>query len=151
MVPAVPQFLDWSEVTITFDRSDHPRKTHRRGKYPLVVNPLIDGYEFSKTFMDGGSSINILYIEMLHRMKLHESQLSYRSVTFHGIVPGKQADSLGEISLDVTFGTRDNYRIDPLSFEVVPFKSAYHAIFGPTAYRALMVRPCYIYNMIKLP
>ena len=31
--------------------------------------------------MDGGSSINILYIKTLHRMKLHESQLSYSSVT----------------------------------------------------------------------
>src|SRR3954464_12662445 len=87
--------MDWSEVTITFDRSDHPRKTHCRGKYPMFVNPLIDGYEFSKTLMDGGSSINILYIETLHRMKLHESQLSYSSVTFHGIVPGRQANSLG--------------------------------------------------------
>src|SRR4051812_28994396 len=133
-VPAVPQFLDWSEVTITFDHSDHPRKTHRQGKYPLVVNPLIDGYELSKILMDCGRSINILYIETLHRMKLHESQLSYNSVTFHGIVPGRQADSLGEITLDVTFGTRDNYQTEPLSFEVVPFKSAYHAIFGHPAY-----------------
>ena len=68
--------------------------------------------------MDGGSSINILYIETLHRMKLHESQLSYNSVTFHGIVPRRHADSLGEITLDVTFRTRDIYRTEPLSFEV---------------------------------
>ena len=101
--------------------------------------------------MDGGSSINILYIETLHCMKLHESQLSYNCVTFHGIVLGRQADSLGEITLDVTFGTRDNYRTDPLSFEVVPFKSGYHAIFGRPAYWVFMARPCYIYNMIKLP
>src|SRR3954470_19291525 len=98
MVPAVPQFLDWSNVTIIFDRSDHPRKTHRRGKYPLVVNPLIDGYEFSKTLLDDGRSINILYIKTLHRMKLHERQLSYSSVTFHGIIPRRQMDSLGEIT-----------------------------------------------------
>src|SRR3954469_25223556 len=116
----------------------------------MVINPLIDGYEFSKTLMDDGSSINILYVETLHRMKLHESQLSYSSVTFHGIVPGRQANSLGEITLDVTFGTRENYRTEPLSFEVVPFKSAYHAIFGRLAYWAFMARSCYIYNMIKL-
>src|SRR4051812_45038456 len=111
-------------------------QTHHRGKYRLVVNPFIDGYEFSKTLMNGGSSINILYIEMLHRMKIHESQLSYSSVTFHGIVPVRQADSLGEITLDVTFGTRDNYWTKPLSFEVVPFKISYHAIFGCLAYWA---------------
>ena len=88
-VPAIPQYLDWSEVTITFDRSDHLAKTHRRGKYALVVNPLIDGFEFSKTLMDGGSSINILYIETLHRMKISEIQLNHSSVVFHGVVPGK--------------------------------------------------------------
>ena len=84
--------------------------------------------------MDDGCNINILYIEMLHRMKLHESQLSYSSVTFHGIVPGRQADYLGEITMDVTFGTRENYMTEPLSFEVVPFKSSYYVIFGRSAY-----------------
>src|SRR4051812_3335803 len=73
MVLDVLQFLDWSDVTITFDSSDHPRKTHCRGKYPLVINHLIDGYELSKTVMDGGNNINILYIEMINRMKIHES------------------------------------------------------------------------------
>src|SRR4051812_35206553 len=85
-----------------------------------------------------------------YSQQLHESQLSYSSVTFHGIVPGRQANSLGEITLDVTFGTQDNYRTEPLSFKVVPFKSAYHTIFERPAYWAFMARPCYIYNMIKL-
>ena len=116
----------------------------------MVVNPLIDGYEFSKTLMDGGSIINILYIEMLHRMKISDTQLNHNNVVFHGIVPGKQANSLGEITMDVTFGDSDNFRIEPLSFEVVPFRSAYHAMFGHPAYLAFMARPCYIYNMIKL-
>ena len=51
-------------------------------------------------------------------------------MVFHGVVPGKQANSLGEITLDVTFGEPDNFRTEPLSFEVVPFKSAYRAFFG---------------------
>ena len=50
---------------ITFDRADHPPKLHRRGKYALIINPLIESYGFSKTLMDGGSSINILYVETL--------------------------------------------------------------------------------------
>ncbi len=137
-------------MVITFDRADHPPKLHRRGKYALIVNPLIDGYGFSKTLMDGGSSINILYVEMLHRMKISETQMNHSSVIFHGVVPGRQANSLGEITLDVTFGTPKNYRTEALSFEVVPFKSAYHAIFGRPAYWAFMARPCYIYNMMKI-
>ena len=53
--------------------------------------------------------------------------------------------------MDVTFVTPKNYRTEALSFEVVPFKSAYHAIFGRPAYLAFMARPCYIYNMMKIP
>jgi hypothetical protein len=31
----------------------------------MVVNPLIQGYEFSKCLMDGRSSLNIMYVETL--------------------------------------------------------------------------------------
>ena len=92
--------------------------------------------------MDGGSSINILYLETLKRMRLSETQLKHSTVKFHGIVPGRQASSMGTIVLDVTFGDETNYRTKEVAFEVVEFKSAYHAIFG---------RPCYIYSKLKIP
>ena len=34
---------------------------------------------------------------------------------------------------------------------MVPFKSAYHAIFGRPAYYKFHARPCYIYNKLKMP
>jgi hypothetical protein len=40
------------------------------GKYVLVIAYLINSYEFSEFLMDAGTSINILYIETLHRMQL---------------------------------------------------------------------------------
>ena len=101
--------------------------------------------------MDGGSSINILYAATLKRMRLSEAHLSHSNVNFHGIVPGRQASSMGRIALKVTFGGTDNFRTDDVSFEVVPFKSAYHAIFGRPAFAKFMARPCYIYSKLKMP
>jgi hypothetical protein len=42
-------------------------KIHR---YAMVVNPLIQGYEFNKCLMDGGSSLNIMYVETLTKLGL---------------------------------------------------------------------------------
>ena len=101
--------------------------------------------------MDGGSSINILYASTLKRMRISESQLTHSNVKFHAIVPGCQAASMGKITPQVTFGDADNYRTEDVSFEVVPFKSAYHAIFGRPAFARFMARPCYIYSKLKMP
>ena len=45
----------------------------------------------------------------------------------------------------------DNYRSEILAFEVVKFKSPYHALFGRLAYAKLMARPCYVYLKLKMP
>ena len=51
----------------------------------------------------------------------------------------------------MAFGDENNYRLEPLTFEVVPFKSAYHAIFGRPAFAAFHARSCYIYSKLKMP
>jgi hypothetical protein len=67
------------------------------------------------------------------------------------VVPGHQAKSLGSITLKVTFGDENNYCKEPITFEVVPFKSTYHVIFGRPAFHSFHARPCYIYNQLKMP
>jgi hypothetical protein len=39
---AAPVYLDWSDKPITFDQGDHPDRVPSPGKYPLVVDPVID-------------------------------------------------------------------------------------------------------------
>jgi hypothetical protein len=58
---AVPRFLDWSTVAITFDRDDHPDYVPNPGVYPLVVDPVIANTRLTKVLMDGGSSLDIIY------------------------------------------------------------------------------------------
>ena len=38
-----------------------------------------------------------------------------------------------------------------MTFEVVDFHSAYHAILGRTAYARFMARQCYVYLKLKMP
>ena len=69
--------------------------------------------------MDGGSGLNILYAEALKGMGILMSKLSESNMRFHEVIPGKKADSLGQITLDVVFGDGKNYRKEKLTFEVV--------------------------------
>src|SRR3954468_18753615 len=62
-MPAVPQYLEWSDCSIAWSREDHPSIMPNPGTYPLVVDALFAAPKFSCLFsrvlIDGGSTINI--------------------------------------------------------------------------------------------
>ena len=109
MEPAVPQWLRWSEQTITWSRADHPPRVDDPGQLALVVAPQVGGYTLNKVLMDGGSSINILYYDTFKRMKLQDRQLIPTETVFHGIVPGKSAKPISKIYLEFAFGTVETF------------------------------------------
>src|SRR4051812_32111801 len=117
----------------------------------MIINPLIDGNEFTKCMVDSGSSINIMYLDTLHKMNLTEDNLRRTNTIFHGIVPGREAQSLRCITLHVAFGDVNNYRQEHMTFEMVPFKSVYHVIFSHNIFHAFMAKPCFVYNKLKIP
>ena len=104
-----------------------------------------------KVLMDGGNGLNILYAEALQGMGIPMSKLSESNMRLRGVIPGKKADSLGQITLDVVFGDSKNYRKEKLTFEVADFHSVYHAILGRPAYARFMAQPCYVYLKMKMP
>jgi hypothetical protein len=148
---APPSFLDWSEDAITFSREDHPNHILNPSPYPLVVDPVISNVQFSKVLMDGGSSLNILYVHTLRLLGIGFDQLRPSTTPFHGVVPGKRVQPLGPIDLPVWFGTPDNFRKETLTFEVVGFRGAYHAILGWPCYTKFMAVPNYTYLKMKMP
>jgi hypothetical protein len=149
-MPKVCQYVRWSEVPVQWSHEDHPEHIPDV-YYAMVVNPLIQAYEFTKCLMDGGSNLNIMYAETLTKSGLTKIQLCHSAITFYGVVPGRQAKSLGSITLKVAFGDKINFHEEPITLEVVPFKSAYHVIFGHPAFHSFHARPCYIYNQLKMP
>ncbi|KAI4985305.1 hypothetical protein ZWY2020_017935 [Hordeum vulgare] len=112
---------------------------------------MVEGVRLRKVLMDGGSGLNIMYADTLKGMGIPMYKLSESSMQFHGVVPGRKAKSLGQIALDVVFGSDKNFRKERLTFEVVDFQSAYHAILGRPAYARFMARPCYVYLKLKMP
>ena len=66
-------------------------------------------------------------------------------------MPGKRTRPLGRIDLPVCFGTPSNYRKEVLTFEVVGFGGAYHAILGRPCYTKFMAVPNYTYLKLKMP
>ena len=70
---------------------------------------------------------------------------------FHSVAPEKRVQLLGQIDLPVCFGTAANFRKEVLTFEVVRFRVAYHAILGRPCYTKFMAIPNYTYLKLKMP
>jgi hypothetical protein len=122
------------------------------GHYPLVLDPIIPGMIVSKVLIDGGDRFNIIFSETLRKMELEfTGMITPTSVPFYGIVPGKTAMPLRQMTLPVTFETPSNYRTEFIKFEVADFKSSYHAILGRPALAKFMVMPHYPYLLLKMP
>ena len=87
----------------------------------------------SKVLMDGGNSLNILYLDTLEAMGIPRGSLRDSPFPFYGILPGMKAYPVGNIDLSVTFGSKTNFRTETLTFEVVDWKGVYHALLRHSA------------------
>jgi hypothetical protein len=147
---AAPVYLDWSDKPITFDQCDHPDRVPSPGKYLLVVDPVIGNVRLTKVLMDGGSSLNIIYVETLGLLKIDLSMIRAGAAPFHGIIPGKRVQPLGQLDLPVCFGTPSNFRKETLTFEVVRFRGTYYAVLERPCYAKFMAVPNYTYLKLKM-
>ncbi|KAK1642227.1 hypothetical protein QYE76_060032 [Lolium multiflorum] len=155
VIPPVPQYLNWSEQAITFDRRDTPAVLPKPGSYAMVLDPTIGttrrSVRFSRVLIDGGSSINILYRDTARKLGIQEAELRPTPTVFHGIVPGHCCQPIGRITLEVMFGKPDHFRTERIEFEVVDLVSPYHALLGRPALTKFMAVPHYGYLKMKLP
>ncbi|XP_066395972.1 uncharacterized protein [Miscanthus floridulus] len=97
--------------------------------HPLIVDPIICKKCLTKVLMDGGSGLNILYVNTLDAMRIPQSELCLGGSPFHGA----------------------NFRLEVLTFEVVDFPGSYHAILGQPCYAKFMAIPNYTYLKLKMP
>ena len=76
------------ESPITFDQRDHPSLVARLRCYPLIVISIVRKKRLTKVLMDGGSGLNILYINTLDAMCIPRSKLRPVNSPFHGVILG---------------------------------------------------------------
>ena len=149
--PIAPKCNPWSSCLITFDRRDHPTSIRHGGSVALVLDPIIDGFHLTRVLMDGGSSLNLLYQDIVRKMGIDPSRINPTKTTFKGVIPGVEACCMGSITLEVVFGSPDNFRSEELIFDIVPFRSGYHALLGRTAFTRFNAVPHYAYLKLKMP
>jgi hypothetical protein len=70
------QPLCWSEQPITFSRADHWVHIPDLGSYPLVVEPIVEGALLPQTLIDGGSGLNIIFVDTLKKMDFDFKRLT---------------------------------------------------------------------------
>ena len=104
-----------------------------------------------RVFMDGGSSMNIIFASTLQKMLIPQSVWKKSGTVLNGVVPGETATSLGAVELEVVFGNRRNFAKHVLKFEVLDWQSQYHAILGRPAFAQFMAVPHYTYLKLKMP
>ena len=101
--------------------------------------------------MDGGSGLNLIYETTLNKMEIDKGRIEQSGTTFRGIIPTWEARCAGKITLNVVFGTLENYRSEEITFQVAHFSSGYHALLGRDAFTSCQSIPHYGYMKLKMP
>src|SRR5512140_3822630 len=70
-----PKFDPWTSCPITFERSDHPTSIRHGGFTALVLDPIVDGFHLTRVLMDSGSSLNLLYQDIVRKMGIDPSRI----------------------------------------------------------------------------
>ena len=84
-------------------------------------------------------------------MGINPSRIKPTKMTFKGVIPGVEAHCTGSVTLEVVFGSLNNFRSEELIFDIVPFCSGYHALLGRTAFARFNAVPHYAYLKLKMP
>ena len=59
--------------------------------------------------MDGDSSLTLLYQDIVRKIGINTSRIKPTKTTFKGVIPGVEARCTGSITLEVVFGSSDNF------------------------------------------
>ena len=117
----------------------------------MVLDPIIDGYHFTRVLMDGGSSLNLIYQDTVRNMGIDPAKISHSNTTFKGVTPGPGARCTGSLLLQVIFGSPDNFRREHLTFHIASFQSGYQALLRREAFARFNAIPHYASLTLKMP
>src|SRR3954463_9183108 len=124
------------------------------GSYALVVDVIVAAplysCKFTRTLIDGGSAINIPYRDTLIKLGISESEMEPSRTIFHGIVLGLSCTPLGRIRLEVVFGSEENFRGEPIWFEVADLSSPYNLLLRSPAIAKFMISVFQPYLKMKI-
>jgi hypothetical protein len=119
------------------------------GTILLLCTPTINNIAINCTLIDGGAGLNVISVEVFEKMQVPYHWLM-PTRPFFGVTEGSTMP-IEQVRLPVTFGTRDNYMIESLDFDVAYIALPYNAILGYPALARFMAAMHHGFNVLKIP
>jgi hypothetical protein len=141
--------MKWSTSKISFNEGDHPTSTKGIGTIVLLCTPTINNITVNRTLIDGGAGLNIISVEVFEKMQVPYYRLM-PTRSFFGVTEGSTTP-IEQVRMPITFGTRDNYRIEILDFDAAYIVLPYNAILGYPALARFMAATHHGFNVLKIP
>ncbi|GJZ44291.1 reverse transcriptase domain-containing protein [Tanacetum coccineum] len=143
------------KVTQSFDRIREivfPPLTANEGtEGPLVIEAEIGGHTVHRMYVDGGSSMEVLFEHCFNRLRPEvQSQMAPATTSLTGF-SGETIWPVGQIRLLVTIGDAEHSTEAWMNFMIVRSPSPYNGIIGRPGIKAIQAIPSTTHGMIKFP
>jgi hypothetical protein len=116
----------------------------------MVITAHIDKWNVTRVLVDNGSQAEILFLSSFEQMGFSKKQLNEASEPLYGF-RGKKIESIGSISLPVSFGSLSNAHTECITFDVVDLSYPYNSIFGRDLLNTFDAALHSLYLCLKLP
>nr|GFA29893.1 reverse transcriptase domain-containing protein [Tanacetum cinerariifolium] len=118
---------------------------------PLVIEAEIGGHAIHRMYVDGGSSMEILYEHCFNRLRPEiKSQMVPATTSMTGF-SGETTWPLGQLKLLVTIGDATHSTKAWMNFMVVNSLSPYNGIIGQPGLKAIQAVPSMVHGILKFP
>jgi hypothetical protein len=95
----------------------------------MVITVHIDKWDVTKILIDNGSQAEILFLAAFDKMGFDQKQLKELMKPLYSFGE-KRIETVGVITLPMSFGIAKNPRTEYITFDVVDMPYHYNAIFG---------------------
>ncbi|GJY93236.1 reverse transcriptase domain-containing protein [Tanacetum coccineum] len=118
---------------------------------PMIIEAEIGGHCIHRMYVDGGSTLEILYEHYFSRLRPEvKNQLVPATTPLIGF-SGEIIWPIGQIQLPVTIGDEEHSTSTLMNFLVIRSPSPYNGIIGRPGVRKLQAVPSTVHEMLKIP
>ncbi|GKD37186.1 reverse transcriptase domain-containing protein [Tanacetum coccineum] len=118
---------------------------------PLVIEAEICGHAVHRIYVDGGSSIEVLYEHCFNRLRPEIKSQMVPTTTLLTDFCGETIWPLGQLRLFLTIGDAEHYTKAWINFMIVRSPSPYNGIIGGPRIREIQAVPSTVHGMLKFP
>nr|GEX72938.1 reverse transcriptase domain-containing protein [Tanacetum cinerariifolium] len=143
------------KITQSFEQGKEitfaPLANRHGTKGPLVKEAEVSGHTIHRMYIDGGSSMEILYEHCFNRLRPDiQRQMVPTTMSLTGF-SGETTWPLGQLKLLVTIGNATHSTKAWMNFMIVKSLSPYNGIIRRPGLKAIQAIPSTVHGMLKFP